>query len=134
MAEEDVLAQFDCIFKQLLLAHEEYYSLLEDDENLADEERFEGDERLFTLKHKICNWLKEAKTEPSANKAYSKKGLKSTSSGSSRKVKWSNSGGRSRCSKERVMEEKAKLAELMADKEFMQQRQMADNRAKQLRV
>ena len=32
------------------------------------------------------------------------------------------------------MEEKAKLAELMAEVEFMQQRQMAENRAEQLRV
>ena len=32
------------------------------------------------------------------------------------------------------MEEKAKLAELMAEAEFMQQRQMAENRAEQLRV
>ena len=32
------------------------------------------------------------------------------------------------------MEEKAKLAELMAEAEFMQQRQMAENRAEQFRV
>ena len=32
------------------------------------------------------------------------------------------------------MEEKAKLAELMAEVEFMQQRQMAKNRTEQLRV
>ena len=32
------------------------------------------------------------------------------------------------------MEEKAKLAELMAEAEFMQQRHMAENRAEQLRV
>ena len=32
------------------------------------------------------------------------------------------------------MEEKAKMAELMAKAEFMQQRQMAENQAEQLRV
>ena len=87
---------------------------------------------MFTFKHKVYNWLKEAETERSAKKVYSKKGSKSTSSDSSRKS--SNSSGSSRCSKERAMEEKAKLAELMAEVEFMQQRQMAENRAEQLRV
>ena len=48
-------------------------------------------------------------------------------------MKSSNSNGSSRCSNERAMEEKAKLAELMAEVEFMQQRQMAQNRAEQLR-
>ena len=113
--------------------HQEYCSLLENDEKLADEEWFEEvDERVFTFKHKVYNWLKEAETERSAKKVYSKKGSKSTSSDSSRKS--SNSSGSSRCSKERAMEEKAKLAGLMAEVEFMQQRQMAENRAEQLRV
>ena len=88
---------------------------------------------MFTFKHKVYNWLKEAETEQSAKKAYSMKASKSTSSDSSRKMKSSNSSGRSRCSKERAMEEKAKLAELIAEAEFMQQRQMAENRAEQLR-
>ena len=133
MTVEEALAQFDYIFKQLLLVHQEYHSLLEDDEKLADEEWFEEvDERVFTFKHKVYNWLKEAETERSAKKVYSKKGSKSTSSDSSRKS--SNSSGSSRCSKERAMEEKAKLAGLMAEVEFMQQRQMAENRAEQLRV
>ena len=104
-----------------------------DDEKFADEEWFEEvDEHVFTFKHKVYNWLKEAETERSAKKVYSKKGSKSTSSDSSRTS--SNSSGSSRCSKERAMEEKAKLAELMAEAEFMQQRQMAENWAEQLRV
>ena len=107
---------------------------MEDDEKLADEEWFEEvDEHVFTFKHKVYNWLKEAETERSAKKAYSKKGSKSTSCGS-RKTKSSNSSGSSRCSKERAMEEKVKLAQLMAEAEFMQQRQMAENQAEQLRV
>ena len=88
---------------------------------------------MFTFKHKLYNWLKEAETEQSAKKVYSKKETKSTSSGSSRKTKSSNSGS-SRCSKERAVKEKAKLAELMAEVEFMQQSQMAENRTEQLRV
>ena len=106
--------------------HQEYHSLLEDDEKLADEDWSEEvDEHVCTFKHKVCNWLKEAETEHSAKKAYSKKGSKSTSSGSSRKTNSSNSIARSRC---------PNLAELMAEAEFMQQRQMAGNQSEQLRV
>ena len=107
MTVEEALAQFDYIFKQLLLVHQEYHSLLEDDEKLADEEWFEEvDERVFTFKHKVYNWLKEPETERSAKMVYLKKGSKSTSSGSSRKTESSNSSGSSRCSKGRAMEKK----------------------------
>ena len=109
--------------------------MLEDDEKLADGEWFEEvDERVFAFKHKVHNWLKEAETERSAKKTYSKKGSKSTNSGTSRKTKSSNSNDSSRCYKERAMEEKTKLAGLIAEAELMQQRQMAENRAEQLRV
>ena len=115
--------------------HQEYCSLLENDEKLADEEWFEEvDERVFTVKHKVYNWLEEAETELSSNKLYSRKGSKSMNSGSSGKTKLSNSSGRSRCSKERAMEENAKLAEVIAEAEFMQQIQMAENWAEQLGV
>ena len=81
--------------------------MLKDDEKLAYEEWFEEvDERVFTFKHKVYNWLKEAETERSSKKVYSKKGSKSTSSGSSEITKSSNSSGRSRCSKERALEGK----------------------------
>ena len=64
---EEALAQLDHIFQQLLLVHQEYHSLLEDDEKLADEEWFEEiDECVFTFRHKVYNWLKEAETKRSA--------------------------------------------------------------------
>ena len=54
---QEALAQFDYIFKQLLLLHQGYQSLLEDDEKLADEEWFEEvDELVFRFKHKVYNW------------------------------------------------------------------------------
>ena len=131
---EEALAQLNYIFKQLILVHQEYHSLLEDNGKLADEEWLEEvNERAFTFKHKVYNWPIKTETEQSAKKAYSKKGSKSTSSGSSRKTKSNNNSGSSRCSKERAMEEKAKLAELMVEAEFMQLRQMAENRDEQLR-
>ena len=49
---EEALAQFDYIFEQLLLVHQEYHSLLEDDEKLADEESFEEEEdEVICFKH-----------------------------------------------------------------------------------
>ena len=63
---EEELAQFDYILKQLLLVQQEYHPLLEDDEKLADEEWFEVDECVFTFKYRVYNWLKEAETEQSA--------------------------------------------------------------------
>ena len=65
----------------------------------------------------------------------SKKATNSCSSGSSRRTKTSSSGSNSsRSSNERAVEEKAKLAELMTEAEFIQQRQLAENKAEQLRV
>ena len=47
-------------------------------------------------------------------------------------MKLSNSSGRSRFSEERAMEEKPKLAELMAEVEFAQRRQMAEDPTEQI--
>ena len=56
MTVEEALAQLGYIFKQLILVHQEYHSLLEDDGKLTDEEWFEEvDERAFTFKHKVYN-------------------------------------------------------------------------------
>ena len=60
---EEALKQFDYTFKQLLLVHQEYHTLLEDDEKLADEDLFEEvDKCVFTFKHKVYSQLKEAET------------------------------------------------------------------------
>ena len=65
----------------------------------------------------------------------SKKVGKSCSLRSSRRTKTSSSGSNSsRSLKERAVEEKAKLAELIAEAEFLQQRQLAENKAEHLRV
>ena len=60
---EEALKQFDYTFKQLLLVYQEYHTLLEDDEKLADEDLFEEvDKCVFTFKHKVYSQLKEAET------------------------------------------------------------------------
>ena len=58
---EEEIAQIDCIFKQLLLVHQEYYSL-----NPTDEEWFaEVEERVFTFKLQVLKRLRNAEMERS---------------------------------------------------------------------
>ena len=65
----------------------------------------------------------------------SKKGSKSYSSASSRGTKTSSSGSSSsRSSKEKAVGDKAKLAELIPEAEFLQQNHLVENKAEQLRV
>ena len=62
---EEEIAQFDYIFKQLLLVHQGinqgYQSLLAEEEKPTDEEWFEEvNERVFTFKHQVHSWLRDA--------------------------------------------------------------------------
>ena len=97
-----------------------------------DDEWFEEvDERVFTLKHKVCNWLEDAEAEQGHScKKSSKIGSKSTNSGSSRRTEPSNC----KSSRERAMEEKAKLAEILAQVEFLEKRQLAKNQGERLKI
>ena len=66
---EEEIAQIDCIFKQLLLVHQEYYSL-----NPTDEEWFEAvEERVFTFKLQALKRLRNAEMERANTSAISYK-------------------------------------------------------------
>ena len=129
---EEEIAQYDFIFKQLMLVHKEYHSLLDDPDKYNDDEWFEEvDERMFISKHKTHNCLKDAEAEEGHSfKKSSKIGSKSASSGSSRRPKSSSS----KSSRDRAMEEKAKLAEILAEAEFLEKRQLAENQAERLNI
>ena len=96
--------------------------MLDEPDKYNDGEWFEEvDERVFTFKHKVHNWLKHAEAEQGhSSKKSPKIGSKSTSSGSSRRSKSSSS----KSSRERAMEEKAKLAAILAEAEFLEKRQL----------
>ena len=82
------------------------------------------------LKHQKVSKYYETDCKPS-----SKRGTKSCISGSSRTTKTSSIGSTSSISsKERAVQEKAKLAELIAEAEFLQHRQLAENKVEQLSV
>ena len=130
VAEE--IAQYDYTFKQLLLVHEKYHSLLDEPDKCNDDEWFEEvDERVFTFKHKVHNWLKDAEVEQGhSSKRSSKIGSKSASYGSLRRTKPSSS----KSSREKALEEKAKLAEIMTEAEFPEKRQLAENQPERLKI
>ena len=66
---EEEIAQIDCIFKQLLLVHQEYYSLLDEEENPTDEEWFEEvEEHVFIFKLQVLKRLRNAEMKR-ANKS-----------------------------------------------------------------
>ena len=61
---EEEIAQYDYILKWLLLAHEEYHSLLKKPDKCNNGEWFEEvDKRVFRFKHKLHNWLKDAEVK-----------------------------------------------------------------------
>ena len=132
VAVSEEIARYDYIFKQLLLVHEEYHSLLDEPDKCNDDEWFEEvDERVSTFKHKVHNWLNDAEVEQGySSRRSSKIGSKSASSGSSRRTKSSSS----KFSRERAKEEKAKLAEIMAEAEFLEKRQLVENQAEWLKI
>ena len=129
VAVEEEMAQFNFVFKELHQVHQEYQSLLSEMEKGDDEDWFEEvDEKVFTFKHKVHYWLKQVELEhqnSSRSLSKSSKSKKSSPSRSSEKTKSSSS----RSSKDTAMEEKAKLAELMAEAEFLEKRQQVENEA-----
>ena len=116
VAEE--MEQFNDMLKVLTGVSDEYQHLFTEDELLADIQWFEEqDERIFSFKHKIIKWLKEAeliKEEVRSRKSVGSRSSKSRSSKSSRSI-----DGSSRSSiKGKAIEEKIKIAELIAESNF----------------
>ena len=106
--------QYSDLFKLVTNHHEEYCKLL-DVENQQHEERWfdDLDQDVFNFKHRVHSWLKEPAQKSSRGSRCSSSGKRSTSSRSSASNK---SSGSSRSStKLKLLEEKARIAELEAD-------------------
>ena len=87
VAEE--MEQFNDMLKLLTAVNYEYQHLLTEDELLADSQWFEEqDERIFSFKHKIIKWLKEA--ELNKEEERSRKSVGSRSGKSSRSINGSS--------------------------------------------
>ena len=128
---EEELAQFADLFKRLMKVHNEYLSIeVNANEKEKQNQWFDKvDECVFSFKRKVSNWLKDvALEEEKASRHSSKRSSKSSglSKKSSRSSRLSSSG----LPKERAAVEKAKLAELMMEAEFLGKKQILQNQAK----
>ena len=107
--------------------------MIELDDNYTEELWFTDiDEKVFSFKHKIHNWLREGDEMQRIEKKSRSSCSRSTSSKSSSR---SSSSKSSRLSnKERAIEEKVRLADLQAEATFMQKKRYAELQAESLRI
>ena len=98
----------------LLCIHEEHIQVLDDDKRADEDDWFDDlDNRVCTFKRKIHSWLRSAETERKSSKGSSR-------SSESRQSKSSGSSRKSQSSRARKLEEKARIAELMAEAEYIE--------------
>ena len=117
--------------------HKEYVGLLPQEVVDEEDDWFEtADELVFTPKHKIYNWIKEVEDEKKSrsSRRSSKKSPRRSSkkSSSSSKTKWSRNSPGKTSVRERVLEEKLKMAELPAEASFTEEKHTAICNAKKL--
>ena len=107
--------------------------MIELDDNCTKELWFTDiDEKVFSFKHKIHNWLREGDEMQRIEKKSRSSCSRSASSKSSSR---SSSSKSSRLSnKERAIEEKVRLADLQAEATFMQKKRYAELQAESLRI
>ena len=131
-AVQEEMCQFNDQLKLLMSLHEEIHTILE-----VEEEKIESDEwinmieeQIFNFNRKVHNWIKNAEEDQislQSNKSHLSRGssVKARSSRESIVSKRSSCSNKSDNSKTRAVEEKAKLAELLAEDSFLINRQMA---------
>ena len=125
------MCQFNDQLKLLMSLHEEIHAMLEEAEKIESDEWIDMmDELVFNFKRRVHTWLKNAEEDRmsfQSNKSHSSKGssVKTRSSSKSNASKRSSSSNKSDNSKTRAVEEKAKLAELLAQEPFLIKQQMA---------
>ena len=130
--------QFNDQFKELLSLHKEYVGLLPQEVANEEDDWFETvDEVVFTQKHKIYNWIKEVeddnKSRSSRSSSKKSSGRSSKKSSSSSKTKSSRSSLEKTSVRERALEEKLKMAELLAEASFTEEKHAAIFNAEKLR-
>ena len=128
IAVEEELVQFNYLFKMLLSIHEEYSQVLDDDERADEDDWFDDlDNKVCTFKRKIHSWLRSAETERKSSKGSSR-------SNESRQRKSSGSSRKSQSFHARELEERARIAKLLTEAEYIEQRQLAKNQVEMLKI
>ena len=135
IAVQEEMGQFNDLFQMLLSAHEEYNSLLEDEARVKEDGWFdEIGNQVFSFNRKITCWLKNAEEE---NKS---KSSPRCSRSSASKTKGSKTSKESRSfrgpksSKEKELEDKIRVAELAAEAELLEQKQIIECEAQKLKI
>ena len=126
---KEELAQLNDIYKLIVEINDE---MTEIDVNYSEELWFaEIDEKVFSFKHKIHNWLREGENGVKRERGSKSSGSRSKSSGSSR-----STGSRSSrmSSKEKAIQEKLRVAELRTEASFMKKKREAELQAESLRL
>ena len=116
---KEELAQLNDMFKMLVDIHEEFKQI---DKEYTDDIWFDDiDQKVFSFKHKVHNWLKEEEKEYKKDHS-SRSSIKSSSSKSKSSTR------------EKAVEEKLRVAELIAEASFMKKRKDAEYQAEALRM
>ena len=132
IVEQD-LGQFNDLFKMLLSVHEECNGLQQDEERQQDDEWFdEIDSQVFLFKRKIHAWLRDVSEKKQSSRS-SSKGSRSSSSKSG-KSKSSKDSRETKSSKEKEIKDKIKVAELMAEAELLEEKQILETEARKLKI
>ena len=132
IVEQD-LGQFNDLFKMLLSVHEECNGLQQDEERQQDDEWFdEIDSQVFSFKRKIHAWLRDVSEKKQSSRS-SSKGSRSSSSKSG-KSKSSKDSRETKSSKEKEIKDKIKVAELMAEAELLEEKQILETEARKLKI
>ena len=139
------MQQLDDIFKMMFEVFQKYNSVLQPDSQQTDEEWFDDVEHnLCAFKQKIHNWMKDAEAERKATvssrlsdisagrRTSSVRSISKYSSRSSSKQSTNPSHKSSR--EDRALEEKIKIAELIAEAEFMEKRQTMEQQAQRMKI
>ena len=127
------MLHIDRVFKMLIEVHREYNSLLPLEMQEQDEDWFDAiDEKMMSFKNKIHYWIKVAEHE--RKKWLSSKSRSVTSKHYSNR-KSSLSSSSSRLSKGKIaFQEKLRMAELLAEAEFLEKRQSAKIHEEKLKI
>ena len=146
IAVEEDLKQFNDLFKMLLDEHQEYNQQSGDNERDRDDDWFDDvGTQVCSFKRKVYCWLREAaqkakssQCSPKSTRSASDKGSvnskKSKGSHGSRSSNAFKETTSSKSSKEREIEDKVKVADLMAEAKLLQQKQIIQNEAGKLKI
>ena len=119
ISDKEELAQLNDMFKMLVDIHEEFEQI---DKEYTDDVWFDDiDQKMFSFKHKVHNWLKEEEKEHKRNQS-----SKSSTRSSSSKSKSST--------REKAVEKKLRVAELTAESSFMNKKRDAEYRAEAIKM